>query len=181
MGDTANLRDIMHKHWSQGCVDPKYRVSEKSKTFSIKLQPPGQAVLLRPEQCPEWPQEGRKCDGILVCHNGKEQRMTLVLVELKGGHMEKALQQLETACGYLCARGRSSLNKHNEWKNTLGEYGLHHAKRIYGLIVGKKSLAQHQRKLSALRKKYGLKIRATTGDFTGKTVHELENFLGLIE
>ena len=177
MSKKPNLREMMVGSWLDGCVDGRVKLTEQSRVFSIKVQSPGQAVLLRPEYCPEWPRQEKKCDGVLLCYNGSEARMTLVLVELKGGNVEKALHQLEATCRHLCAQGKTTLNKHKEWKDALGAHSLHHARRVFGLIVGKKSLAKHQQKRSALRKQYGLKIRATTGNLTGKTIPELENFL----
>lgn len=174
---TISLREAMVSNWSEECVGSRCKISEQKRSLSIKVQSPGQAVLLHPESCPEWSNEDRKCDGVLLCCSGRDQRITLVLVELKGGHVEKALDQLEATCRQLCAGGKTALNKHRQWQDALGAKGLHHAGRVFGLIVGKKSLAQHQKKQSALLKGYGLRVRATTANFTGKTIPELEKFL----
>jgi hypothetical protein len=91
--------------------------------------------------------------------------------------VEKALHQLEATSRHLCAQGKTALNKHKDWKVALGAHGLHHARRVYGLIVGKKSLAQHQKRRSVLRKRYGLIVRASTENLTGKTIPELESYL----
>lgn len=84
----------------------------------------------------------------------------VVLVELKGGHVQKAIEQLTSSARVLCKNSTNSLSPHN---NQLGEWIAaqrphSHTARVLGVIVAKRSLPQAQDKRKGAMISRGLKI-----------------------
>lgn len=167
----------MEDHWEQGCVSPGTVLAEQGRVFSLRPEKGEYAVFLRPEKCPEWPKEGKKCDGVILCAHQDDPEFMVVLVELKGGHVGHALDQLESTCRDLCSKGATLGIKHQIWKQSLGTQGLGHSRRVFGIILGKKGISQRQDRIKKLNNTLGLRVRPMTGNFQGKSIGELRRRL----
>jgi hypothetical protein len=89
----------------------------------------------------------------------------VVFVELKGGHREKALEQIKETRGVMCRGSSEFPSLHDEKQLAIfRSAGLtHHGKSLMGIVVGRRSLSLKQRERADLRKNYGIKIKFITG------------------
>ncbi|WP_045218500.1 hypothetical protein [Desulfonatronum thioautotrophicum] len=163
------LRQVMEEHWEQGCVSPRTVLAEQGRVFSLRPAKGEYAVFLQPEKCPEWPKEGKKCDGVILYAHQDDPEFMIVLVELKGGHVGHALDQLESTCRDLCAKGTTLEFKHQIWKTSLGTEGFGHSRRVFGIILGK-GISLRQDRIKKLNNTLGLRVRPLTGNFQGKSI-----------
>ncbi len=174
-----NLRSLIKDYWEDGCIDPGHRLAQSGRVFSLRPAEGEEAVIIRPEACSEWPKDVKKCDGVVLSRPRDEKTFSVVLVELKGGHVENALSQLETTCRTLCVESNARTNKHGVLKQKINRMGWKHPRMVYGIIIGKKSIAQRQLRLKKLLHGLGLRVLSRTGNFQERSVNDLHRLLGI--
>ncbi len=162
--------DIIRKTWSKKCLSSDPRIKEKGRTFSLKLnQEKHDCVVFLPEKCHEWPENQKRCDGVFICGDRQKKTLLIVFAELKGGHLEKAVNQIGESCDVLCRNSSSKLNIHR----SLEKSGFSHKDGLIGVIVAKSGISLAQDKRNRLFKQYGLKIRFVKEKFQGITLEKL--------
>lgn len=175
----TSLHELLEVHWEDGCIDSGHRLAESGRVFSLRPADGEEAVFIRPEACPEWPQGTKKCDAVVISRSRDEKTFSVVLVELKGGHVENALNQIEITCRAMCLNSNARTNKHGFLKNKLNQMGWKHSGRVYGIIIGKKSIAQRQQHFKKLLQSLGLRVLSRTENIQGKSINDLHRLLGV--
>ena len=89
---------------------------EKGRVFSLQVDCAREfCIIIKPDLCPSWPDDKRRCDGILIAYRNGWDDLVVVFIELKGGHIEKALRQIESSCEVMCKKSSMAPNKHERW------------------------------------------------------------------
>jgi hypothetical protein len=162
------------KTWSKKCFSSDTRIKEKGRAISLKLdQKRHDCVVLLPEKCHEWPENQKRCDGVFICGDRQKKTLLIVFAELKGGHLEKAVDQIGESCGVLCRSSSSKLNIHRN----LEKSGFNHKEGLIGIIVAKSGISLAQDKRNRLFRQYGIKIRFVKEKFQGIIIEDLTSQL----
>lgn len=159
------LKAALESVFPSSCFLTGTKIGEKGRVFSIRKQKQEQIIGLGLESIPSWPAGRRRCDGAFICRTPERKDFMVVLIELKGGHREKALEQIKESRSVMC-RGSSEFPAlHDEQQLSIfRSAGLtNHGKSLTGIVVGRRSLALKQRERADLRKNYGIKIKFITG------------------
>lgn len=159
------LKTALESVFPSICLLPGTRIGEKGRIFSIRKQKQEQIIGLGLESIASWPAGRKRCDGAFICVTPERKDFMVVFVELKGGHREKALEQIRETRGVMCRGSSEFPSLHSEKQSgVFRSAGLtNHGKSLLGIVVGRRSLALKQRERADLRKNYGIKIKFITG------------------
>ncbi|MBI5250013.1 MAG: hypothetical protein HY912_11010 [Desulfomonile tiedjei] len=160
------LREQLSRIFPEECFLPGTRIEENRRVFSIKPDA-GEAVIglkLSP-LANRWPENHGICDGLFVCKAQNCNHLIVTLVELKGGDVSKAMNQIRDTCHLLCKSANPVLQIHSEdvidAAESLNIKG--HGKGALGVIVARSGLAQNQKAKKLLWDRYRLRIWSKTG------------------
>lgn len=143
-------------------VLPGLKLDHKGRVFSIRLQGRDDAMGLDLDAFTDWPKERKRCDGLFLCLPEGSSRFIVVLVELKGGHVEKALTQLRETVSVLCKRREDHHGVHSDANLIRGFRKIApegHGKRLLGCIVASKGLSLRQDERSRLQRDFGITVK----------------------
>ncbi len=171
-----DLKSILLQFFPEEAFLKSPKKKEKGRAFSIKPEKGEAAVGIDLEAIDHWPQNEKRCDALFLCWLPERNEFLIVLVELKGNHREKALEQIRETRQILC-RGTGSRFKSIHAAEQLAEFrscGIEgHGKRLLGIIIGKKSLPIKAKEKADLYRKTGIIIQYKTGGMTGISCREL--------
>ncbi len=154
------LRKVLEPVFPEESFLDGLRLHKHGRRFSIKKSRSEQAVGIDLDKCGQWLSGKKKGDGLFVCLPPDSKSFLVVIVELKGGHLERAIDQLSDTTDVLCSGPDKPLPTHSESVgNNLGEsYKQGHTGRVLGVVVGRGGLPAEQFKKKMTRKRTGLKI-----------------------
>jgi len=107
LGAGGMSKQSSHEFWLQAigapkhCIERKASVRENGVSFSIKPNKGDDFIRIKVDGC--WIKDARsKRIDYLFWINTEQKRKNIVLVELKGTRIKKALEQMECTLGRLC-------------------------------------------------------------------------------
>jgi hypothetical protein len=158
-------------------------ISSGGRTFSLTHSATrGEEVLgVNLDGFQSWPAERKRCDALFACVLPSRDHVILTLVELKGGHIERAMEQIKATSQVLCKRPSDSFEVHSPTLCTrLRKLGLiGHRGLILGIIVAKRGLPLAQREKASLRKHHRIVLRISSGGRVELACGELAAWLEL--
>ncbi|MCA1959328.1 MAG: hypothetical protein LDL33_00930 [Desulfomonile sp.] len=169
------LRDLVEDAFGVECIATGLSITESGRTFSLQKTLDDEAVAIHLEKCRRWPDRSKRADGLFICLPANSQMFLIVLVELKGGSVEKALEQLTQSAEVLCRDSPATLSPH-AGKLTLwltDARSRAHEGQVLGVVVGRQGLPQEQRKRKAARMAQKLIIRMRTTRRLSTTIDDL--------
>jgi len=137
-------------------------VKEEGKVFSLRLRE-GQecaGVHTAPSaRGTKGAHQSERCDALFLVRDCARLRPLLMLVELKGGHTRKAIDQLESTFQWLCGatsgiHGNDAIARH--WAKAFGE-NTPHERPVIGIVISPKRLQLKPTRREQLHRR-GLKI-----------------------
>jgi hypothetical protein len=162
VGCMARLRELVGSIFPEESLLPGLRLVGKGRVFSIRLQGQDDAVGVDLDAFRDWPKERKRCDGLFLCLPGGARQFIVVLVELKGGHVEKALNQLQATSSVLCKHREDTFRLHADEGLLQIYHGLAsagHGRRVLGYIVARQGLNLKQDERSRLRRDFGITVK----------------------
>lgn len=171
----SELRRSLEEVFPKACFLPGLTVGQNQRVFSIKLGRGEAAIGIQIDhEAMDWPRDQRRCDALFVCSVPDFNAPIIVLVELKGGHVEKALDQIEESVTALCRRETAVADVHNrKIVDELKKLGkTDHKGNVLGIIVSKKSIPIDPQRTKKYRKK-GIVLWPKTGMFRGVSCRQL--------
>lgn len=157
------LKNTLAHIFPASCFLSGLKVSKGQRVFSIRLGKLDDAVGLELDAIDRWPAETKRCDGLFLCAPAGTSQLVVVLVELKGGHVQHAIEQIKATSNLFCNKkdvfGIHADSKLLHQMRQLGR--AEHGARVLGYIVGKKKLALRQQETASLLKKHRIKIHFT--------------------
>ncbi len=158
----AGLRDLVESILPEECLLSGLRIAGKGRVFSIRLQGRDDAVGVALDAFRDWPQGRKRCDALFLCLPDGARQFVLVLVELKGGHVEKALNQLQETSSVLCKCREDHFGVHADEKLLQGLREIAragHGRRVLGYVVGGRGLSLRQDERSRLHRDFGITVK----------------------
>jgi len=160
----AGLRELVDRVLPNESLLPGLKIGSRWPVFSIRLQGDDDAVGVALDAFRDWPKGRKRCDAVFLCLPENAAQFIVVLVELKGGHVEKALNQLRETSSLLCKRREDHFGVHADVSvlqsfRRLAAGG--HGRRVLGYIVAKQGLSLRQDEKSRLRRDFGITVRLT--------------------
>jgi hypothetical protein len=145
------------------CFLPGTSVKEKGKTFSIQPRNGEQVVGLRVDGCLLADTGVPKCDAIFFLFDAAQGRLLIILVELKGGDVAHALDQLVSTRHFLVKATGCGWEEHKKKLAPLfsdvGKSRPSHNGSVLGVVVGPKGLPQIQQKKLKSLTTYGIRYK----------------------
>ncbi len=136
---------------------------KKGRSFGIKRIEQADLAGVDLDLCRNWPAGRQRADGLFLCLPANATQFLVVLVELKGGHVEEAVKQVRTTATVL-RRGPGIDIHGGPACLSLSDHGnLGHEGRVLGVIVSQGGLPAEQSKRKQLLTEEGptIKIRST--------------------
>ncbi|MFZ5585247.1 MAG: hypothetical protein ACOZHQ_04885 [Thermodesulfobacteriota bacterium] len=138
------------------CFLTENRIEENGKVFSLRRINDEEIVGIRADNCLLTPQAGLACDAIFFIHSPSENRLVIVLVELKGEDVGHAIKQIMAVRDYLAGKvGCNSNRRHGSALLTAMDSpaGLNHGTTLLGVVVSDRNFRQiQQEKAKALKR-----------------------------
>jgi len=137
------LQKALETFLPRECILRGSSVSEKGRSFVIRKNRGDKVVGARIKGI-----EGKKtCDAVFLCRKAGMKSLGVVLVELKGGNVSRAVKQISDTASWLCRKG-------GEPHNLVEKSGLGgHGGRVNAFIVARKGLQQKQIEKARLSKR----------------------------
>ena len=175
MSKLPDLREILGSIFPSRYFLPGLKVGKgRKRVFSIRLHDLDDAVGLKLDAFENWPPDTKRCDGLFLCWPYNAGQLVVVLVELKGGHAEHAIEQIKTTSNLLCKKGDFFGIHSNEalLSQILQLAGNGHGARVLAYIIAKKKLGLRQQERANLLRNYGIRIHFTD-NAAGTTCQQL--------
>jgi len=173
------LREVVESVFGAECVAKGLSITESRQTFSLKKDRNEKAIAVHLQACRSWPANTRRVDALFICLPANSQAFLIVLVELKGGNVEKGITQLSQSAKMLCKGATDSPAPHSSklhgWLN--GDRTDGHGGHVLGVIVSRQGLPQEQQKRKAARMAQKLVIRMRTTRQLSTTMDELTSWI----
>jgi len=150
------------------CFIAGTKIEECGKTFSIRPQAGEEVVGIRMDGCQLTAQSGPACDAAFFVHIKSQKRLVIVLVELKGGEIARAFEQLIAGRNLFATLvGCAATTEHGKpLIDALGSGApIDHGAKLLGVVASKRGIPQPDR-LKILAHRQGIKIvikEKTTG------------------
>ncbi len=152
----TDLRSVMAKLFPESSLLNGSSIGQKGTRFSIQLNSGEEAVGINLDLLDDWPVDCKRCDAVFVCTRKDADDFVVVLVELKGGHTEKAMEQIRTSQEILCRKSEYFPGVHcRSTAEEMKALGRQHAHRttVLGLIVSRRSLPLRELEKKKLQEK----------------------------
>jgi hypothetical protein len=171
----TRLRPLLEKVFPAACFLPGLRVEENQRVFSIKPAHDEDAIGIQIDHAAmNWPPEQSRCDALFVCSTPDHESLAMVFVELKGGDVKKALDQILNSVRALC-KGPNPVRKAHTAPVIDAVRSLHkqgHGNGIVGVIVSRRSIPNYPQERKRLRKQ-GIIVWMKTAQLRDVTCREL--------
>lgn len=169
------LNETVANLFSRDAMLRRPGVKESGRGFLVTPRTGDTVVGFRPEAVAAWPDETPRCDAVFLCRNDGGEEFRVILVELKGGHVNRAITQLATTHDFLC-RSKNQPSAHApDAKNRFREIGFRHYPTVLGLVICRSGIQLKQQQRKALLKK-GLHVRIKTGRTVRMSAMELTGY-----
>ena len=170
-----NLRQALAQVLGRGdCFLPGTSIRENNTRFSIRPQTGEDVVGIKVDGCLLGGQSGLACDAAFFVHIKAEKRLVIALVELKGGEVDHAFEQVLAVRDFFAGLvGCAKTSQHGKpLIDALGDDSpISHGARLLGVVVSKRGIPQPDR-LKVLAHRRGVKI-VIKPDATGITCSDL--------
>lgn len=163
------LRSVMAKLFPESSLLDGSSVGPKGTRFSIQLNSGEEAVGINLDRLENWPSGRKRCDALFVCTRKDADDFVVVLVELKGSHTEKAIEQIRTSKEILCRTSEYFPGVHcPSAAEEMKAFGRQHQRTtVLGLIVSTRSPSLRQPEKKKLQNSVRLRSRKPGHTFNG--------------
>ncbi len=153
------LRDVLESFLPRKRILNGTSLSEQGRSFTIRKEIGCGVVGARLEELPE---EGKRCDAVFLCKAARSRTFGVVLVELKGGDVNKAIKQVCETSTMICRNGGKAPGLHKPVKLVEARKLGRHAGVVRAFIVARHGLTQRQLDKAKMLKK-GIKLTIKSG------------------
>jgi hypothetical protein len=172
----AELRRALTEVFPEECFLSGLSVKECRRVFSLRLAQGEAAIGIQLDhRAMNWPREQPRCDALFVCSVPGSNALVIVLVELKGSDVERALDQIISSANALCKRANAERSPHTESVKdevtSLGKTGHGHA--VLGVIVPKRGGQLDRRRKSKIWKDGRIEVWIKSGELREVTCRQL--------
>ncbi len=168
----TELRRALTEVFPEECFLSGLSVKENQRGFSLKPAQGEAAFGIRLDRdAMNWPRQQPRCDALFICSVPDSNALVIVFVELKGGHVEKALEQIVESARALCNKANALRGTHSQpvidEVRSLGKAG--HSSGVLGVIVSKNSLTLDQKERAKILRSDGVVLWLRTGQLSEVT------------
>lgn len=160
--------------FGENCIIDGSTVEENGRVFSVKKRRGDNVVVIKVDGCLVSSSRSKKCDGLVFAWNNKSKVFCVVMVELKGSDVRRAVSQIRSTAEYLRSITKCRSSQHKmEISSLCGkELGRDHNGKVYGAIVSDRKIPQLQAEKVRMKKDFGVVLKLVHQS-KGLTVNKL--------
>jgi len=158
----GKLREALADLFPADSFLPGLGIGKGERVFSIRLRRQEEAVGIKLDDVCEWPLGRKRCDGLFVGVLSPAERFLVILVELKGNHVARAIEQIKETALILCKQPDDMFGVHSKWQTIAGFrrlLGPGHSAHVIGFVIATRALNLKQVERVILRRDYGLTVK----------------------